>query len=77
VGFVVDKVALGQVSFENFGFPCQFFFHKMLHIHLSSGIGAIGHLVADVPSGLSVTPSHEITIYKKKEFCEKLIAYFL
>jgi hypothetical protein len=24
VGFVVDKVALGQVSFEYFGFPCQF-----------------------------------------------------
>jgi hypothetical protein len=24
VGFVVDKVALGQVFSEYFGFPCQF-----------------------------------------------------
>jgi hypothetical protein len=27
VGFVVDKVALGHVFFEYFGFPCQFSFH--------------------------------------------------
>jgi hypothetical protein len=27
VGFVVDKVALRQVSSEYFGFPCQFSFH--------------------------------------------------
>jgi hypothetical protein len=27
VGFVVDKVTLGQVFFEYFGFPCQFAFH--------------------------------------------------
>jgi hypothetical protein len=27
VGFVVDKVALGQVFSEYFGFPCQFSFH--------------------------------------------------
>jgi hypothetical protein len=34
VGFVVDKVALGQVSSEYFGFPCQFSFHrKILHPH--------------------------------------------
>jgi hypothetical protein len=33
VGFVVDKVALGQVFSENFGFPCQFSFHKILHPH--------------------------------------------
>jgi hypothetical protein len=31
VGFVVDKVALGQVFSENFGFPCQFLFHQFLH----------------------------------------------
>jgi hypothetical protein len=31
VGFV-DKVALGQVFSEYFGFPCQFSFHR-LHIH--------------------------------------------
>jgi hypothetical protein len=44
VGFVVDKVALGQVSSEYFGFPCQSSFHQFLHNHhhLSSGTGTIG-----------------------------------
>jgi hypothetical protein len=44
VGFVVDKVALGQVFSECFGFPCQSSFHKFLHNHhhLSSGAGTIG-----------------------------------
>jgi hypothetical protein len=41
--FVVDKVALGQVFSEYFGFPCQFLFHQLLHNHhLSSGVGTIG-----------------------------------
>jgi hypothetical protein len=60
VGFVAEEVALGQVSSEYFGFPCQFSFHRLLHIHhLSSGAGTTGQLVADVPSGLSLTPPHE------------------
>jgi hypothetical protein len=60
VGFLVDKVALGQVFFEYFGFPCQFSFHRLLHIHhLSSGAGTIGQLAADVPSGPSLTPLQE------------------
>jgi hypothetical protein len=61
VGFVVDKVALGQVFSEYFGFPCQFLFHRLLHIlhRLSSGAGTIGQLVADVPSGLGLTPPQE------------------
>jgi hypothetical protein len=44
VGFVVDKVALGQVFSEYFGFPCQSSFHQLLHNHhhLSSGAGTIG-----------------------------------
>jgi hypothetical protein len=44
VGFVVNEAELGQVFFEYFGFPCQFLFHRMLHIHhhLSSGAGTIG-----------------------------------
>jgi hypothetical protein len=44
VGFVVDKVALGQVFSEHFGFPCQSSFHQFLHNyhHLSSGAGTIG-----------------------------------
>jgi hypothetical protein len=61
VGFVVDKVALGQVFYEYFGFPCQFSFHRLLHIHhhISSGAGTKGQSVADVPSGLSLTPPQE------------------
>jgi hypothetical protein len=60
VGFVVDKVALGQVFYEYLDFPCQFSFRRLLHTHhLSSGGGTIGQLVADVPSGLSLTPPQE------------------
>jgi hypothetical protein len=55
VGFVVDKM----VSSEYFGFPCQFSFHQMFDTHLSSGAGTIGQLVADVPSGLSLTAPQE------------------
>jgi hypothetical protein len=57
VGFVVDRVALGQVSSEYFGFPCQFSFHRLLHIHhhLSSRADTIGQLVADLPNGVSLT----------------------
>jgi hypothetical protein len=58
--FVVDKVALAQVFFEYFGFPCQFTFHLLLHNHhhhhLASGAGKIGQTVAAVSSGLSLTP---------------------
>jgi hypothetical protein len=61
VGFVVDKMALGQVFFEYFGFSCQFSFH--IH-HLSSGADTIGQLVIDVPTGgLSLTAPQE----KKKK----------
>jgi hypothetical protein len=33
VGYVVGKLALEQVFSEYFGFPCQFAFHRLLHIH--------------------------------------------
>jgi hypothetical protein len=64
VGFVVDKVALGQVFSKYFGFPCKFSFHRLLHTHhhLSSGAGKIGQLVADVSSALSLTPLRIIAI---------------
>jgi hypothetical protein len=54
-------VALEQVLSWYFGFPCQFSFHRMLHTHhhLSSGAGTTGQLVAEVPSGLSLTPPQE------------------
>jgi hypothetical protein len=66
-GFVVDKVALGQVFSEYFGFPCKFSFHRLLHTHhhLSSGADAVGQIAADVPSGLSLTSPQEI---KKEQY---------
>jgi hypothetical protein len=37
VGFVVEKVALGRVFSEYFGFPCQSSFHQILHHHNQPG----------------------------------------
>jgi hypothetical protein len=76
VGFVVDKVALGLVFAKYFGFPCQFSFYRLLHIHhhLSSGAGTIGQLMADIPSGLSLTPPHKTkneAVYKGNCYCIK------
>jgi hypothetical protein len=62
VVFVVDKVALGQVSSEYFGFPCQLSFHQILHPHNLPGAGTIEQLVTDVPSGPSWTPLPNIRI---------------
>jgi hypothetical protein len=41
VGFVVDKVALGQVFSEYFGFPCQFTFYRLLHNHHHHHLGLV------------------------------------
>jgi hypothetical protein len=62
VGFVVDKVALGQVFSEYFGFPCQSSFHQFLHNHhhLSAGAGTIGQKWPQYPK------SHR-TITKKQK----------
>jgi hypothetical protein len=38
--FVVEKVALGQVFSEYFGFPCQISFHQLLQKSSSSIIWA-------------------------------------
>jgi hypothetical protein len=38
VGFVVDKVALGQVFSEYFSFPCQSTLHQFLHHHNHLGL---------------------------------------
>jgi hypothetical protein len=70
----VDKVALGQVFSEYFGFPCQSSF-RLLHTHthhLSSGAGIIGQILADVPSGLSLTPPQETKKKKKKNFINSI-----
>jgi hypothetical protein len=78
VGFVVDKVALGQVLSEYFSFSCQFSFHQLIRTHqLSSGAGTIGQILADVPSGLNLTPPQETK--KKKllvtELCGSGVRY--
>jgi hypothetical protein len=59
VGIVVKQMAMGQVSSELFGFPCQLSFRRLLHNHPSSEEGTIGQLLADVPSKLSLTPLRE------------------
>jgi hypothetical protein len=38
VGFVVDKVALGQDFSEYFGFPCQSSYHQFLPRHNQPGL---------------------------------------
>jgi hypothetical protein len=63
-GICGEKLALGQVFSKYFGFPHQFSFHWLLH-HLSYWAGIIGQLVADIPSGLSLTPPQETTKKKK------------
>jgi hypothetical protein len=41
VGFVVDKVALGQVFSEYFGFSCQFEFHQLLKTIIIYHLGLV------------------------------------
>jgi hypothetical protein len=41
VGFVVDKVALGQVFSEYFGFPCQSSFHHCSTITIIYRLGLV------------------------------------
>jgi hypothetical protein len=59
VGFVVNKLELGQVFSKYFGFPRQL---------SSPGAGTTGQLVADVANGPSWTPPPPPTnrIKKKK-----------
>jgi hypothetical protein len=61
VGFVVYKVAPEQVFSEYFDFPCQFSFHRRLQTHhLLSGADTIRQIVADVTSGLIITPPKKL-----------------
>jgi hypothetical protein len=53
----------GRFSLSTSVSPANSHFHRLLHTHyLSSGAGTIGQLVADVPSGLSLTPPQETKI---------------
>jgi hypothetical protein len=72
---MMDKVALGKVFSEYFGFPCQFSFHRLLHIyhhrhhhHLSFGAGTIGQIVTNVLSGLSLTPPQETKLITRTNY---------
>jgi hypothetical protein len=49
MGFVVDKVALGQVFSENFSFLPPVIIGSLLHTHLRTGAGVLGPLKAMVP----------------------------
>jgi hypothetical protein len=69
----MDKVTLGQVFSDYFCFPCQFSFHQTLHIHLYSWAGTTAQLVIEVPSGLSLTPTHKI----KKRWVENVFSFML
>jgi hypothetical protein len=74
VGFVVDKVALGLIFSECFGFPCQFSFRRLLHTHhLSSGAGTIGQLVADVNKWTESCPTPEKLTKFLRKVSEHLI----
>jgi hypothetical protein len=49
-----------RFSLSTLVFPTSSHFHRLLHAHhLSSGAGTVGQLVANVPSGLSLTPPQE------------------
>jgi hypothetical protein len=62
VGFVVDKVRLGQVFSEYFGLPCKFSFRRLLHNHhLSSEHNH--HLSSE--AGTVSTQSHHAQRNKK------------
>jgi hypothetical protein len=67
-GFVVDEVVLGQVFSEYFGLAWKLPFHQILHTHPSCGTGTKGQLMADVPSGLSLTPPHKLERKLLKSF---------
>jgi hypothetical protein len=69
---VVDKMALGQVFSEYFGFPCLSSFHQLLHNHPHLSSGA----VQLVRSGRSTwwRKSHP-TQRKKFEWSPTLVGY--
>jgi hypothetical protein len=75
-GQVVEKVTLGQVFSEYFGFPCQSSFHQLLHNHphLSSGAGTIGQKWLQC-KGLSPTPLAVKKYYEIPSKCECLIRF--
>jgi hypothetical protein len=73
VGFVVDKVALGQIFSEYFGFPCHL--HSTKFSIITNTRGRYSRpVVADVPSGPSMdsTP-HNAKLKKKIKLVNKFV----
>jgi hypothetical protein len=63
MGFVVDKVPLGQVFSGYFGFPCKLQIIPPTVLHSLSSIiwgCTIGQILAHVPSGLGITHPYKI-----------------
>jgi hypothetical protein len=81
VVLVVDKVALGHVFSEYLGFPYQFSFHWLFHIHhLSSRAGTIGQIVADIQSELILIPPQETKekkLFRQSPTCVNFPRYLL
>jgi hypothetical protein len=72
VGFVVDKVALGQAFSEYFGFSCKSSFHQLLHNHphLSSEASTLGQKWPQY-KGLSPT-----SLALKKHYTSNYLPFF-
>jgi hypothetical protein len=66
-GFVVNKMALGRVFSQYFGFPCWFSFHQVLHVHQSSYLQSsiVSILIASLNNKLKniilILCSHSLT----------------
>jgi hypothetical protein len=71
VGFVVDKLALGQVFLRAFRFPLLIFIPPNSPSSQSPGAGTIDQIVADVPSGPSLDYTSHYTNLKN------LIIFFI
>jgi hypothetical protein len=55
-GICVGQSGTGSGFFRVLSFPLPILILFHIHHHPSSGAGIIGQLVADVPTGLSLTP---------------------
>jgi hypothetical protein len=67
-GICVDKLELGSVFSEYFGFLCQSSFHQTLHHRNHPGQATIGQSVAAVPSWPSLIPPPPSKL-KKNYWC--------
>jgi hypothetical protein len=63
-GICGGLIRIGQIISEYFFSPCQFLICRLLHTHhrLSSGVSTADQIVANVPSGLNLTPPQETKI---------------